>query len=360
MPRGPSRPYPVVSLPKAVGIAEGLRDHNAGRPMNRILLAEALGYSPAGLSFRDTVTAASKYGLVAGNYNSETLALTALGERAVRPASEEERLTALRQSMGRVGLFGKLLEHFDNNRLPSPDLLKGILERPPFNVNAAWSKEAAEVFVSNGRFTGVIRDVSGTPYVITASGPPPVEAAVLSSVDAGSDEEAVDTSAIETVEQSPVTDPRTSSPETPRQFFIAHGRDKTALTQLQKILRDLDIPYMVAEEEANAGRPISQKVGDLMRSCSAGIFIFSGDEEVTNPEGVTIKRPRPNVVYELGAASFQYGQRIVIFKEHGVEFPTDFRDLGYIEYEKGQLSATAMELLRELIKLRAVRIMPGS
>jgi hypothetical protein len=65
------------------------------------------------------------------------------------------------------------------------------------------------------------------------------------------------------------------------------------------------------------------------------------------------------VVYELGAASFQYGQRIVVFKEQGVEFPTDFRDLGYIEYEKGRLGAKSMELLRELIKLKAVRVMPG-
>jgi len=49
----------------------------------------------------------------------------------------------------------------------------------------------------------------------------------------------------------------------------------------------------------------------------------------------------------------------VIFKERGVEFPTDFRDLGYIEYEKGGLSAKSMELLRELIKLKAVRVTAG-
>jgi predicted nucleotide-binding protein len=149
------------------------------------------------------------------------------------------------------------------------------------------------------------------------------------------------------------------APMASRQFFIAHGRDTEALTQLQSFLRDLDVPYVVAEEEANAGRPISQKIADLMRACSAGIFIFSGDEEMKDPDGKTVRWPRPNVVYELGAASFQYGQRIVIFKERGVEFPTDFRDLGYIEYEKGQLGAKSMELLRELIKLKAVRVMPG-
>jgi len=37
----------------------------------------------------------------------------------------------------------------------------------------------------------------------------------------------------------------------------------------------------------------------------------------------------------------------------------DFRGLGYIEEEKGRLGAKPMELLRELIKFKAIRVMPG-
>ena len=37
----------------------------------------------------------------------------------------------------------------------------------------------------------------------------------------------------------------------------------------------------------------------------------------------------------------------LIFKEKGVYFSSDFRDLGYIEYEKGSLDAKAMNLLME-------------
>ena len=48
-------------------------------------------------------------------------------------------------------------------------------------------------------------------------------------------------------------------------------------------------------------------------------------------------RPSENAVYELGAASILYENRIVIFKEKGVTFPSDFSDLGYIEFEKDQL-----------------------
>lgn len=369
MPRGPGRPYPSISLRDAVAIPNGLRDHNASHPMNRILLAEALGAQPASSAFRDLITAANKYGLITGNFSSETIALTPLGQQVANPASEEEHLDALRQAMERVPLFKQMLKHYNNNRLPPPNLLKSILERPPFNVPAAWSEEATSVFERTGRFTGVVRDIGPNPYVLREAGPPIAadEPPQGERTDDEADAAERDVPVSETLEPAPITDSTAAAPpptETTapgnRQFFIAHGRDRTALAQLQSILKDLDIPYVVAEEEANVGRPISQKIADLMRACSAGIFIFSGDEEVTDPDGAVVKRPRPNVVYELGAASLLYGQRIVIFKEAGVEFPTDFRDLGYIEYEKDLLSAKSMELLRELIKLRAVRVTAGA
>jgi predicted nucleotide-binding protein len=204
--------------------------------------------------------------------------------------------------------------------------------------------------------------------VLRDAGPPVAGDSGVTSPDGGEESppDTADRSAGQAMAETPPAAPdemppagSLNVPVSNRQFFVAHGRDKTALSQLQSILKDLDIPYVVAEEEPNVGRPISEKIADLMRSCSAGIFIFSGDEEVTDPNGLTVKRPRPNVVYELGAASFQYGQRIVIFKERGVEFPTDFRDLGYIEYDKGLLSAKSMELLRELIMLKAVKVTAG-
>jgi hypothetical protein len=333
--------------------------------MNRILLAGALGTGAASSAYRDLIGAANKFGLIAGNYNSETLSLTPLGERVTAPASEEDRLNALRQAMEKVPLFKAMLEHYNNGRLPAHAILKGNLERPPFNVSPEWSAEAATIFEQTGRATGVVREVSGSPYVIRDAGPPVPADGEAADEEADEAPIAIAATVAPPTQQDSVGPGITIAPAPPstpaanRQFFVAHGKDNVALAQLQSILKDLDIPYIVAEEEANAGRPISQKVSDLMRSCSAGIFIFSADEKVTAPDGSTTLRPRPNVVYELGAASFQYGQRIVIFKEEGVEFPTDFRDLGYIEYEKGKLGAKSMELLRELIKLRAVRVTAG-
>ena len=62
-------------------------------------------------------------------------------------------------------------------------------------------------------------------------------------------------------------------------------------------------------------------------------------------------RPSENVVYELGAASMLYYNRIVIFKEKAVSFPSDFSDLGYIEFKKDQLVAEIGNLFSELVEL---------
>ena len=144
------------------------------------------------------------------------------------------------------------------------------------------------------------------------------------------------------------------------QIFIAHGKERKSLDQLKGILNSWKVPFLVAVDEANAGRPISEKVAETMKQCSAGIFIFTADEAFTDSAGETVSRPSQNVVYELGAASLLYGRKIVILKESGVTFPSDFSDLGWIEFERGALEAKAMDLLREMIALNAVRLVSAA
>lgn len=376
MPRGPARPHPPMTFREAAKLATAIRERNAGKPMNRLLLAEAMGRSPASSEFRDMIMSAARYNLIRGNYASEIIELTPLGEQYTRPTSEEERLEAERTAIRKVPLFDQILTHFNNNKIPPPDFLKNTLEREPFGVAPEWSAEVAERFLANGKAAGFVRMIQDSPWVIMEAGPAtadvdeqgqpeapeqdgataaPPEHGIAAPLEKTAPPPVPSSAAVGVTEQQ-----EPGTPTAHRQFFIAHGRNHKPLQQLQKILKELDIPYVVAEEEPNVGRPISQKVSDLIKSCSAGIFIFTGDEELLDKDGNTVLQPRQNVVYELGAASLQYGRRIVIFKEKGVTFPTDFRDLGYIEFDKDNLEGKSMELIRELIGLKAVRILPGT
>lgn len=139
-------------------------------------------------------------------------------------------------------------------------------------------------------------------------------------------------------------------------IFIAHGKNKKPLEQLKKILEQFKIPYKVAIEEPNLGRPIGTKVKEIMESCNCAILIFTADEEFKNKDGETIWRPSENVTYELGASGYLYDKRIVIMKEEGVDFPTNFRDLGYISFQKDLLDAKAMDIIKELIGFGIVKV----
>ncbi|HUW81987.1 MAG TPA: TIR domain-containing protein [Phycisphaerae bacterium] len=139
-------------------------------------------------------------------------------------------------------------------------------------------------------------------------------------------------------------------------IFVAHGKNKKPLEQLKKILEQFKIPYKVAIDEPNLGRPISSKVREIMESCNCAILIFTADEEFRDKNGNTIWRPSENVVYELGATGYLYDNRIVIMKEEDVTFPGNFRDIGYISFDKDQLEARALDIIKELIGFGIVKV----
>jgi predicted nucleotide-binding protein len=144
-------------------------------------------------------------------------------------------------------------------------------------------------------------------------------------------------------------------------IFLAHGKKKQALEQLEKILRQFNIPFKVATDEPNLGRPISGKVRETMHQCNCAILIFTADEKFyrKNQQGQEeeVWRPSENVVHELGACGYLYENRIVIIKEDTVNFPSNFRDLGYISFSSDAgLEAKAMDILKELIGFGIVKV----
>jgi predicted nucleotide-binding protein len=139
-------------------------------------------------------------------------------------------------------------------------------------------------------------------------------------------------------------------------IFVAHGKNKKPLEQLKRILDQFKIPYRVAVDEPNLGRPIGAKVREIMQACNCAILIFTADEELTDKEGNSVWRPSENVVFELGASGYLYENRIVIMKEEQVHFPTNFRDLGYIPFAKDELEAKSTDILKELIGFGIVKV----
>jgi predicted nucleotide-binding protein len=145
----------------------------------------------------------------------------------------------------------------------------------------------------------------------------------------------------------------------PGAIFLGHGKKRGPLDKLQKILDKFKVPYKVVVDTANLGRPIPEKVKDIMEECNSAILIFTRDEEFRDAEGNELWRPSENVVYELGAASFAYEDRVVILKEKGITFPTNFNSVGHIEFDEDGIEAKAVDILMELVGFGLVTVTPA-
>ena len=129
-----------------------------------------------------------------------------------------------------------------------------------------------------------------------------------------------------------------------------------SLEQLRRILDQFRVPYKVATEEPNLGRPIGTKVKEVMEACNCAILLFTADEALFDKDGKSIWRPNENVIHELGAASYLYGNKIVILKEENVTLASNYKDLGYISFQTNALDAKSLDVLKELIGFGIVKI----
>lgn len=358
----PSVLYPKHSLEEALGVARLIEEHNAGQPFPPTDTAISLGISPGSSRLQTILTASLRYGLSVGSYKSDKISLTDLAGEIVAPTSEERAAAALVQAALTPPTFKAVYEYFKGKKLPDGEFFHNTLVRE-FGVPKDDAKRCAEIFRANMQFVGLVRQASTGLWLATEA---PTTLAVPAAAATDDDGYDAESSLGAPAPEGPpaFTPPPTpvapQEPERPKKIFVGHGRDKTALTQLTKILDELGLPYTVAEYEPNAGRPISQKVADLMGDCGAAILIFTADRELRDLDGDAVWLSSENVAHELGAATVLYEGRIVVFKESTVTLASNYSGIGYIEFEKGKLSAHAMDLFREIRHFGLIKISVGA
>jgi predicted nucleotide-binding protein len=356
-----NRNFPFHELKDALRVPQTIRDVNAGRPMNRLLLADALKIKPSSSNFRNLLSSSLKYGLTSGTEKATEISLTNVGEQATS-ADTSVRATAFRRAAATPQVFNSFLTDYNHAKVPATEMLAKVLTNN-YQVPQSLAVECAGLIVANGEYVGVIRAISGSNHVLLDSA---AEATTQEATALGEDEQAqlgADDSDgsgdIREANDDAILQPPT--PLTPpvqrnKPIFVGHGKNRGPLAELVKILNQFKIPHMVATAEPNLGRPIPVKVRETILECGSAILIFTRDEKFTNGNGDEIWRPSENVVHELGAASFQYEERVVIFKEKGIDLPTNFSSVGYIEFEEGGIGSKAVELLSELVGFGLVKI----
>ncbi len=345
----PSRDEPIFprdTLRDSLEIAQSIEDNNAGRAYDRIDLAKSIGHSPSSSAFRRLIISSGRYNLTDGGYKADKISLTDVGRSIVSSTDDEIIKKALRQALLHPELFSKIYNYYDKKKIPRDELFKNSLKNE-FGIASEDVDDCHRILIQNIMEYDLLNTIKGSQYL---------QLDKLSTQSIIASPEETDTEPLEDSIDEQILVPKKE--QITKRVFVAHGKNTVPLEQLKNILIQFKVPFEVAIDEAHKGRPISKKVMELMENCTSGIFIFTADEETTDSEGKTVLKPSDNVVFELGAATMQYKDKIVIFREDGVSFGSDFTDFGHITFQKDKLADRAFELMKELIALGFLQVTP--
>lgn len=352
-----NRNYPSLTLEQALEIARTIQDGASGMPVSKLILAELVDKSPSSSVFRELLLASRAYGLTTGGVNADNFGLTPLGNE-ITGADEVVQSVAKRKAVLNIEPFRTFLTSYNGKKVPSNAAFREFLVQNA-SVPQDRAEDCVEHIQADAQYASLLRELKGSKY-IDLKGTVPAAAAEANGE--GVEEEPEPEPEIPDAGQPQLADEqKPPAPAKPKKVFIAHGKNRAPLEELKQMLNKFKVPYAVSVDEPHRGRPISAKVAGLMSNeCSSGIFIFTADEKflVENDDGdpEEVWRPSENVVYELGAASVLYDRRIVIFKQKGVVFPSDFSDLGYIDFESGKLAEKTGDLFSELVALDILEV----
>lgn len=129
--------------------------------------------------------------------------------------------------------------------------------------------------------------------------------------------------------------------------FIVHGRNKDVLADLECILTEEKIEYVVIQSLARTGQDLLSFIEDRIRDCVAGFILLTPDDEGRLFQfGEPLRqRPRQNVIFEGGylMALFRGTNRVCFVQQGSVEIPSDLNGLLMERFEE-RLNAQRIRL----------------
>ena len=344
-----SRPYPVHTLEEALAIATTIQEKNAGLAFDRVLLAKAMGTTPASSGFTTRLNSSAKYGLTEGGYTDARIALTARGTSIVAPRPPDERRRSMLEAALEPGLFRSFYELLDGNRLPEDAYVRSVLERD-LDVQPSLTEECLRIIVDNGLAVGVLGDVGGSLYVSMSGShlmEPGEDGASQAGPPAGE--------AVDGVPQSPAADVKPQTDRGPgTRIFVGHAGNSDIVEYLKEVLDPFGIPYVVVDSDYDATRPLAVEVTDRMRECTAAILVFA---KATDSEwkGRREDKRSQKMMYQLGAASALYGERVVVFTEASKASPHD-QDFHTLEFHRDEVHELGLVILAQLHRLGVIQV----
>lgn len=339
---------PSFSVMQALRVPRAIGEHFAYRPTTPLNVAAALNMQPNSSQFRQLCGASMAYGLTKGGYNAAEISIEPLGLRIVRPTEEGEDAQSMREALLKPRTVGEFLRRYNNAPLPRTDIAANVLV--DMGVPPDRASDILNLILDGARSVGLIRTIKGKEYVDLTSSSVPDDSDVA---DGATDTVGEEQSAQQEQHEddgfgSPPLRPSGGEPpvdQTIRRVFIAHGKNRTFVDPIKKLLGFGELEPVVSVERVSVSQPVPDKVISEMRSCGAAIIHVEAEQTITGDEVVL----SPNVSIEIGAAMALYGRRFILLVKDGVKLPSNLQGLFEVRYTGDTLDGEATIKLLEAI-----------
>jgi hypothetical protein len=270
---------PALSLEQALRVPTAIAEYGA-KPVSAVNLAMALDMSPSSGTFRALCGAAIAYGLTAGGYNANQIAISPLGRRIVKPTQEGDDLLAKREALLRPRIIKSFLERYDGSAVPREEIAINVLVE--LEVPHERAAKVLNLILEGAQEVGFLHEIKGKSYVELRGTLTGIKASnETDENDAGIPSEVTppeDPSHPRQVDQNPVISARH------KRVFVTHGKNREFLEPIKQLLGFGGMTPVISVERTSVSKPVPEKVMDEMRSCGAAIIHVDGDEKLMDGE----------------------------------------------------------------------------
>jgi len=337
---------PAYSLDEALAVAKAIGENYAFGPVKPLHLAAALAISPTSSFFRMLCGTSIAYGLTEGGYNASEITTTSLAQRILQPTIEGDDLAAKREAFLKPRVPKEFLIKYNNNRLPREEIALNVLQH--MGVPRESTKRTFDLIQAGAQSLGLFTGIKGQLYVnlhgVKTTSSPRVE-------------EEPNSDKMPPIEEIPATrfnlppaalQAESAKAET-RRVFISHGRNRAFVDSLKELLSFCELEPVVSVDNESVSQPVSDKVMNDMRRCSAAIIHVDSEQKMITPDGDQKYVLNPNVLIEVGAAMALYGRRFVLLVRDGTNLPSNLQGLYEVRYQGDKLDAdVTIKLLKAI------------
>jgi predicted nucleotide-binding protein len=351
---------PTSSLERALRIPRAIADNYGYKPTSPLQVAVALNVQPSSSNFRMMTGAAIAYGLTSGGSNADTISITPLAMRIVRPTTEGDDTAAMREAFLKPRVIREFLQKYDRAPIPRDDIARNVLME--FGVPTDRTTEIFTLIVEGAKELDFLKSIKDRTYVDLSAAKASVENKVIESTPAAGDDgsdaivEELPTTPIPAVAVAVATKP--SQESRLRRVFISHGKNRALIEPIKKLLLFGEFVPVAEIENQTVSQPVPTKIMAGMRSCGAAIIHVEDERRVTDDKGEVHVMLNENVLTEIGAAMALYGERFILIVKEGVKLPSNLQGLLHLRYKGDTLDVNETVTLMEAMKDMKGRSLP--